>query len=144
MGSKNLAEKKEFAKCGIAAAAVIKKDDKYLLVQEKAKHCYGLWNWPAGRVDVGETIEEGAIREAKEESGFDVKLIRKLDIFQNDVNDSARHAFEAEIIGGELYIDTEEFLDVKWFTLDEILAMKNKLRSDWVLGSIEIIEGKKL
>jgi NADH pyrophosphatase NudC (nudix superfamily) len=144
MGSKNLAEKKEFVKCGIAAAAVIKKDDKYLLVQEKAKHCYGLWNWPAGRVDVGETIEEGAVREAKEESGFDVKLIRKLDIFQNDVNDSARHAFEAEIIGGELYVDTEELLDVKWFTLDEILAIKNKLRSDWVLGSIEIIEGKKL
>jgi NADH pyrophosphatase NudC (nudix superfamily) len=113
-------------------------------VQEKAKHCYGLWNWPAGRVDVGETIEEGAVREAKEESGFDVKLIRKLDIFQNDVNDSARHAFEAEIIGGELYVDTEELLDVKWFTLDEILAIKNKLRSDWVLGSIEIIEGKKL
>jgi NADH pyrophosphatase NudC (nudix superfamily) len=144
MSSENLAEKKEFAKCGIAAAAVIKKDGKYLLVQEKAKHCYGLWNWPAGRVDVGETIEEGAVREAKEESGFDVKLIRKLDIFQNDVNDSARHAFEAEIIGGELYVDTEELLDVKWFTLDEILAIKNKLRSDWVLGSIEIIEGKKL
>ena len=58
----------------VVAGAVLKKDGKYLLVQEAQSKAYGLWNLPAGRVDVGDTIEQTAVKEAKEESGFDVKL----------------------------------------------------------------------
>jgi len=69
---------KEFVKTPIAAGVVIKQNNKYLLVQERMTSQYGLWNWPAGKVDVGETIEEAAIREGKEETGYDVELIREL------------------------------------------------------------------
>jgi ADP-ribose pyrophosphatase YjhB (NUDIX family) len=97
-----MSTEKEVIRVPIVAGVVIKKDGRYLFVQEKQPSAYGLWNFPAGRVDVGETIEEAAIREAKEESGYDIELIRKIDIFQENAQEPAKHAFEARIIGGDL------------------------------------------
>lgn len=124
----------------IVAGAVIKKGGEYLLVQEKQPKAYGLWNWPAGKVEIGDSIEETAIKEAKEESGFDVELVRKLDIFQDSVDTPPKHAFEAKIIGGELNYPEDEILDAKWFTADEIKSMRDKLRGEWILGAINILE----
>ncbi|MBP9822395.1 MAG: NUDIX hydrolase [Candidatus Pacebacteria bacterium] len=126
----------------VVAGVVIKKDGKYLLVQENKKTNYGLYNWPAGKVDEGESIEETAIREAKEEVGVDVKLIRKIDIFQANISLPARHAFEAEITNGEPQAQEGQVLSVGWFTPDEMRAMKDKLRSEWVLEAMEMMESK--
>lgn len=125
----------------IVAGAVIKKDGRYLLVQEKNPKVYGLWNWPAGKVEQGDSIEQTAIKEAKEEVGYDVELIRKIDIFQKDANEPPKHAYEARIIGGELKFPEDEILDAKWFTCDEIKAIADKLRGEWIIGAIEELEG---
>lgn len=127
---------KEVIKVPIVAGVVIKKDDKYLLVQEKQPKAYGLWNLPAGRVDVGDTIEQTAVKEAKEESGYDVELIRKIDIYQESASEPPKHAFEAKIVGGELKIPEDELLDARWFTFDEIKSMKEKLRGEWIINAI--------
>ncbi len=121
----------------VVAGVVLKKDDKFLLVQEKQPRAYGLWNLPAGRVDVGDSIEETAMKEAKEEVGFDVKLIRKIGIYQDKAEEPPKHAFEAEIIGGELKFPEDELLDAKWFGLEEVKGMKEKLRGGWILETIE-------
>ena len=133
-------DKIEALRVNVVAGAVIKKDGKYLLIQEKQSKAYGLWNFPAGMVDVGESIEQAAIREAKEESGYDVELIKEIDVFHTNAIDVVKHAFEAKIVGGELKIPEDEILDAKWFTFDEIKEMKDKLRSEWILGAISILE----
>ena len=72
----------------IVAGCVIKKDNKILMVQEANEKYYGQWNFPAGHVDEGENIMEGAIREVKEETGCDVKLTGLLPIktvYQTDI-----------------------------------------------------------
>lgn len=121
----------------VVAGTVIKKDDKYLLVQEKKKDVYGLWNLPAGKVDIGEKIEDAAVREAKEETGYNVKLIKHLGVYHQEDEHAVKHSYSAEIIGGELNPPEDEILDAKWFSYSEILAMKDKLRnSSWVLNSI--------
>lgn len=130
----------EYVMTPIAAGVVIRREGKYLLVQESMPSQYGLWNWPAGKVDVGETIEEAAIREAKEETGFDVKLIRELGIWQENAKQAAQHAFEAEIVDGELSFPEDELLDVRWFSKEEVFAMKDKLRTSWIVGAIEKLE----
>lgn len=121
----------------IVAGVVIRRKNKFLLVQEKKEIARGLWNLPAGKVEVGYTIEQTAVKEVKEETGYDVTLIRKIDIFQENEKVPARHAFLGEIVGGELTFPEDEILDVQWFTCDEIRGMKEKLRSEWVLGAIE-------
>lgn len=131
-----------YIKVYVAAGVVVKQDGKYLLVREKKPEAHGLWNLPAGRVEEGQTIESTAVREAKEESGYDVELIRHLAIFHSSGDIACKHAFEAKIVGGELKIP-EDMLDVKWFTYGEIVAMKDKLRDIWPLKAIDIVEKGK-
>ncbi len=120
----------------IVGGVVILKDHTYLLVQEKQPKAYGLWNLPAGKVEIGYTIEQTAIKEAREESGYEVKIIKKIGIFQENENVPVKHAFLAEITGGQLHYPENEIMDAKWLTLDEIIKMKDKLRGPWVLEAI--------
>ena len=131
---------KEIIQVAVVAGVVIKKDGKYLLVQEKQERAYGLWNLPAGRVDVGDTIEETAIKEAKEEVGLDVELVRKLGIWQKTATEPPKHAFEVKIVSGELNYPEDEILDARWFSFEEIKKMKDKLRGEWILEAISILE----
>lgn len=126
-------------KVDVVGAVIVKDQGKYLLVQE-GQADKGKWNAPAGKVDIGFTIEETAVKEAKEESGYDVQLIKKLDIWHDQAGHSVKHVFTAKIIGGEKLKANEEIMDVQWFTIDAIRAMKEKLRSPWVLQAIEMVE----
>jgi len=124
----------------MVAGVVLFKDGKYLLVQEKKASCYGKWNLPAGKIDEGYSIEETAIKEAKEETGFDVELGEKVGIYQDKVDDPVKHIFEAKIIGGQLTVPKDEILDAKWFKLQEILDKKEEMRVPCVWEAIEKFE----
>lgn len=133
--------KKEHQKVLVVVGVVIKQNDKYLLIQEKKQIAYGLWNFPAGRVDVGETIKQAAVREAKEEVGYGVKLIREICVVHYSIDEPVKHAFEAKIISGNLSFPKDEILDAKWFSFEEILDMKDKLRNEeWIIEVLNIFE----
>lgn len=129
----------------IIVGGVIEKDGKYLLVQEAKESCRGKWNLPAGHLDSNETIFDAAKREIKEESGLDVELIgicqignRKLD---NDVFVSI--IFSAKALGGDIRFNPDEILDVRWFTYEEIVSMREQLRTEkLILGAIENIRNR--
>ena len=131
-------ENENLEKVHIAAGCLIEKDNKFLLVQEKKKKARGLWNLPAGKVEKGFSFEETARREAEEETGYKVKLIKKLGVFHLSVEDSVKHSFLAKIVGGKLNYPKDEILDAHWFSYGEIRKMKDKLRHPWVIESIEI------
>jgi 8-oxo-dGTP pyrophosphatase MutT (NUDIX family) len=127
----------------VVAGCVIRQDDgKYLLVQEKQPKVYGLWNLPAGHVDKGEAIEDAAIREAKEETGYDVELGDKIGIYHETIESPVRHAFNARIVGGALNIQEDEILDAGWFSYEEITTMRRdgKLRVEWIYDAITRVE----
>lgn len=127
----------------LVGAVIIKKENKYLLVQEKQEIAYGLWNLPAGKVDEGFTVKETAAKEAQEETGYNVKLLRKIGVYQETEKSAVKHVFEAEIIGGNLNPPPDEILAAKWFSYEEILAMKDKLRdSSYIIGAVEEMEKK--
>jgi ADP-ribose pyrophosphatase YjhB (NUDIX family) len=127
---------KETIKVPVVAGAILEKDYRYLLIQERQPAAYGLWNFPAGRVDVGETLEEAAEREAKEESGYTVKIIGKVGIFQNKAEDAVKHAYAVKITDGELKFPEDEIMDAKWFSFEEIESMRDKLRGSWILEAL--------
>jgi 8-oxo-dGTP diphosphatase len=126
-------------KCGVVAGCVVRKSDTFLLVQEKQEKVYGLWCLPAGHVDVGETIEDAAKREVKEETGLEVVVGRKIGIYQDKASESVKHAYVAVVVGGTLSPQDEEILSAEWLTLDEIRKLNEdkKLRNQWVLDAIE-------
>lgn len=126
-------------RAAVVAACLIKKDNKYLLVQESQPIAYGLWNLPAGHVDKGEKIREAAIREAKEETGYDVKLIKEVAILHEEATNAVKHIFSANIVGGKISINNDEILDVKWLTFEEVKTINEngKIRRPWVWDIIK-------
>ncbi|MFC1687130.1 NUDIX hydrolase [Patescibacteria group bacterium] len=122
----------------LVGGVVVCDNGKFLLVQEKQKDVYGKWNVPAGEVEKGDNPEETAIREAKEETGYDVELQYLIKVCYKMGNRAAKFIYKAKIIGGAVAIRKNEILDVQWFTLDEMRAMKDQLRRPWVLTVAEI------
>lgn len=124
----------------IITGGIVFNNDKYLLVQERKETCYGKWNLPAGRLDSGESIKDGAIREIKEETGYDVELSDIIQIGDRNMGKVPiiSFIFLTKILDGSISFDQEELLDVKWFSYEEIVAMEDNLRSpDLIMGAIE-------
>ncbi len=121
----------------IRAAVIIQKENAFLLVQEGTPRVYGLWNWSQGRVEDGETVEQAAIREAIEETGFNILIKRKVTVLENPFPDTKEiHVFLGEIVSGELKIPEGEILQAKWFTLEELQEIKDQTPGKWVFDTI--------
>src|SRR5262245_40035851 len=57
-----------------AAAVIVQREAEILLVQRKFEPRIGDWSLPAGFIEWGESAEESAVREAKEETGLDIAV----------------------------------------------------------------------
>lgn len=126
----------------VVVGAIIEKDGKYLLVQEAKKRCYEQWNFPAGRLEVNESLEQAAIREVKEETGCDVELNGICYIANKILKDDLwiMVVFNAKLINESIKFNKEEILDVKWLTYDEI--NKKMLRGIYVKKAIANYQNK--
>ena len=130
----------------IIVGGVIEKDGKFLLVQEAQEKCRGKWNIPAGHLDPNEPIFDGAKREIFEETGCRVELTGVLEIanrvLENDIWLSI--IFSTKLIDEEIRFDQSKILDVRLFTYEELLNMKNEMRSyDWIINSITTLMENK-
>ena len=103
--------------------AVIFKDNKILMVRDKLD---GDWSLPGGWADVGLSPSEVAIKEVKEESGFDVKATKLLAVLDKKCHPhppSPFHVYkifiQCEIIGGQP-INGIETTAVEFFSKNEI------------------------
>lgn len=131
----------------IIVGGVIEKDGKFLLVQEAQEKCRGKWNIPAGHLDSNETIFEGAKREVFEECGCKVELSGILQIANRVMQDNSWISiiFSTKLLEENIMFDKNEILDVKWFTYEEILNMKEELRAyDWITDAISAFVNNRI
>lgn len=96
----------------LTADIVIEFDDgSIVLVKRKKNPFKGCWAIPGGIMEAGETIQETAVREAKEETGLDVTLTRIIDVYSNPDRDPRGRfvsvAFAAQPRDGELKASTD-------------------------------------
>ena len=112
----------------IIVGGIIEKDNKILMVKEAKKKCYGKWNVPAGHLEDGETIFEGAIREIFEETGCKVRLKNVLPIMSKDMEDTTLMiiTFTTELLEKNISFNKEEILDVKWISKEKLINMTDK------------------
>ena len=106
----------------VIVGGILRKGNKLLLVQEAQEKAYKQWNFPAGHLDDGETIFEGAIREVFEETGCKVKLTKMLPIISSKERDIVRITFLTEILEESIHFDPTEILDAKWIEIEDIKA----------------------
>jgi ADP-ribose pyrophosphatase YjhB (NUDIX family) len=104
----------------VAVGTIIKtSDERLVLVRRAIEPGYGLWVFPGGYVDRGEPMETAALREAKEESGLDVRLDGLINVYSYPGAPLVVVVYAASVVGGELCGD-EECLEAGLFAPDAI------------------------
>jgi ADP-ribose pyrophosphatase YjhB (NUDIX family) len=92
------------------------------IVLIKRKNIPRGWAIPGGFVEYGESLEEAAVREAREETGLDVKLVRQLHTYSDPTRDPRRHtistAFMTTASGTPQAADDAEEIGI--FTKDNL------------------------
>ena len=102
------------------AAAIITKNNKYFIAKRnKNKHLGGFYEFPGGKQDVNETLQQTVIREIKEELNIHVQVGNKLgeEHYKDDKINVHLHYFFCKIISGDIILNEHE--DSVWVSKEE-------------------------
>jgi len=72
----------------LGIGALIFDRGKILLVERGREPLKGYWSLPGGVLEIGETLEQGIVREVREETGLEVEPLTMLEIFERIIRDS--------------------------------------------------------
>ncbi|MBQ9140769.1 MAG: NUDIX hydrolase [Lachnospiraceae bacterium] len=110
-----------------AVAVVIFNEKNDILFIHNRRYTVGHLEWeiPAGKIEAGETIEAAAEREAKEETGCELKNLKYLcsQNPSNGMSDAVVHVFAARVSAESKIQDTDEVSSKRWFTEEEYLEL---------------------
>ena len=131
-----------------AASAVVVDDAGRILLQRRRDN--GMWALPGGVMHIGESLPECAVRETREETGFEVGVIGIVGTYTNprhvfayddgEVRQEFSICFLARPVAGQLAV-SEESTDVRWFDPAEVdglsmVAGVRKRVADWRDGNM--------
>ncbi|QRM28658.1 NUDIX hydrolase [Microvirga sp. VF16] len=110
-----------------AVIAVVIRDNRTLLVRRANPPDAGLWGFPGGKIEFGETVKEAAARELLEETAVHAEaqgIITTLDILVRDAGgDIQQHyiliAVQCRWISGEP-IAGDDALEARWLPISEL------------------------
>lgn len=128
-------------KPNVTVAAVVERDGKFLLVEEKTSQ--GIrFNQPAGHLEAGESLLQAVIRETLEESAYTFTPQHLLGIYHWQAPESGttylRFSFTGVITGHDPLRPLDKgILQAVWMTPDEIRATQARQRSPLVLRCVE-------
>lgn len=131
-----------------AASAVVTDQDGRILLQRRTDS--GLYALPGGMMDLGESLPQTAVREVREETGFDVEITGLVGTYTDplhviaysdgEVRQQFNICFAARVIGGSLRI-SDESTDLRFVAPEDIAALPmhhtQKLRIDHFLEQRE-------
>ncbi len=106
----------------VAHGALFDEDGKILLVRRADD---GRWNLPGGWVDPNEAPAAAAVREVKEETGLDVRVLQLVNVFSRPAganfgpHSSVAVGYLCEIVGGELRI-SHESTEARYWRIEEV------------------------
>lgn len=117
-----------------AASVLILDGEKILLGKRSIEPSKGKWDIIGGFLNYGEHPHEGAIREAKEESGLDIEITGYIgtfmDVYGENQEATLNMGFTSRIAGGEM-LPNDDIAELKWFSAHHLpsdIAFENGKR----------------
>lgn len=125
---------REYPPCPLVGVGVfVLRGDRCLVVRRGGSPALGLWSVPGGRVELGETLRDAALRELAEECGPDLQvdlkgIVMALDRITRDADGRVQYHyvlidFVAEHVAGEVEAGTDA-LEARWVTLEELATLE--------------------
>ena len=113
---------------------IIRKDNKIFATQRGTGEFKGGWEFPGGKIELGETAQNALIREIKEELDVQIEVNQLLETVEYDYPNFhlTMHCFWCELISGDLVL--MEHQDAKWLTKDELESVA------WLPADLGLIE----
>ena len=113
----------------IYATKIFIKNDKNLLLvlkQTKNEHGMSFWELSGGKIERGESIEEGIIREVQEETSLSIVNLKKIGAQQVRINNELweEYLFVCSTNTENVLLNTEEHSEYKWLSIDEIVILQ--------------------
>lgn len=125
----------------VVVGAVCAWEERILLCRRSIEPRRGFWTLPAGFLEEGETLEEGVLREAREEAGADLELDALLGVYSVPRVSQVQLFYRARLRSPAVVVG-EETLEVTLATWDEIpwdeLAFPTVR---WALGHYDQVRG---
>src|SRR5512133_2511682 len=111
----------------VGVGAVIVHDGRVVIVQRGTEPLKGQWSVPGGGLEVGETLRQCAVREAREETGLEIEVGEVLEVFdaiyrQPDGRIQYQYVlidFACRLLGGELRAGADA-VQARWVTVEEL------------------------
>lgn len=113
---------------GATVIAFDKSSDKILLVKRRD---IPVWVLPGGGIEDGETPIQAAIREAKEETGFTIKIVRQVARYTYKNSHKQNHLFEGRVVSGIATLNNEAKA-INFFDIDNLPELRHPLISEWL------------
>jgi mutator protein MutT len=113
---------------GVGVGAVIVDSDSRLFLAKrgpKAKNERGLWEFPGGSVEFGETLAEALKREMREEYGIEIAVGELLDVVDHILPEEGQHwvspSFICSVVKGEpVIMEPEKCSEIGWFLPEDL------------------------
>ncbi|OAZ65829.1 8-oxo-dGTP diphosphatase [Bacillus siamensis] len=110
------------------AFVIIQNDGRDILLVKRKD--VPLWDLPGGGIAEGETPEAAAIREAFEETGYNVTILQKSGEYERPGFEDTQHVFIGAVTGGTPLMDGPETAALRWFSPNRLplLMVPNRKR----------------
>ncbi|MFM9329324.1 NUDIX hydrolase [Paenibacillus mesotrionivorans] len=79
-----------------------------------------VWDLPGGTLENGESDFECAIREAKEETGLEIVIIRKIGCYYRPLYQDIQHILVGRGVGGQQILNGPKTANMEWFTFNKL------------------------
>src|SRR5687767_11209928 len=113
---------------GATVIAFDKSLKKILLVKRRD---VPIWVLPGGGIEEDETAIQAAVRETKEESGFNVKIVRQVAKYSHKDSHKKNYLFEARVVSGKATFSNES-KDIGFFDIHDLPELRHPLISEWL------------
>ena len=115
-------------------AAVIREGDKILATAKGYGEFKGMWEFPGGKIEEGETPQQALVREIKEELDVDIEVGELIQTIEYDYPTFhlSMECFWAKIVAGDIVLKVAEA--ARWLTRDELGDV------EWLPADITLIE----
>jgi ADP-ribose pyrophosphatase YjhB (NUDIX family) len=106
------------------SAVLVEDAGRVLLARRAVDPGKDLWDLPGGFCEPGETPEEGAVRELREETGADIQvtgfLAHLVDTYGPDGDATMNCVFRARLVGDAVLTPADDVAELRWFAPDEL------------------------